>query len=71
MRNLKKSSRRSAIVALLSLPLSFMLAVQARAQGHRAWLTIDLEQWRGIEVTLGKETVVLTAQDIFEALKED
>ena len=64
-------NRRRAILALCSLPLGYFLAwsTRARAQGFET-LTINLNQWRAIEVTHGKETVRLTTRDIFEALKE-
>ena len=63
-------ARRRAIHALCALPLGYFLAWNVKAQG-RASLTINLDQWKAIEVTHGKDSVVLTPKDIFEALKED
>ena len=58
-------SRRSAMIAVLSLPLGSISTV--KAQG--AALTIDLDQWKRIEVYRGKEAVVLDVDDIFQALQ--
>ena len=65
-------ARRKAIHALCALPFGYFLAWNTRvgAQG-RALLTIDLDQWKAIEVRHGRDSIMLTTRDIFEALKED
>lgn len=62
-----KLGRRSAVFALLSLPLGYYKAFAARA----GWLTVDLGQWTGVEVRYKGKTQVFTAEDIWEALQEE
>lgn len=60
-------NRRAAVVALLSLPLGYYRALQARG----GWLTVDLSQWTGMTVKLGSRVEHITAKDIMDALQED
>lgn len=55
------------MVALLSLPLGYYRALQARG----GWLTVDLSQWTGMTVKLGSRVEHITAKDIMDALQED
>ena len=57
-------NRRAALLALLSLPLGDYRALSAQS----GVLTIDLNKWRGLRVTHGKESIDISGQDIFEAL---
>jgi hypothetical protein len=60
-------TRRSAILAVLALPLGYFRAFAAEA----GWLTVDLGQWAGIKVRLAGKEVVITNVDIFKALQAD
>lgn len=60
-------TRRAAIIAFLSLPLGHYKALSAQS----GILTVNLSDWRGIRVTLGKETVDIPVEDVFEALKQE
>ena len=60
-------NRRAAVLAVLAAPLGYYKAFAAQA----GWLTIDLDQWKGIQVFRGKDAVEVTSADIFNALQED
>lgn len=60
-------TRRTAILAILSTPLAYYRTLEARG----GWLTLDLNQWSGMTVKLGKQKVDITAADIMAALQED
>ena len=59
-------NRRAAVLAVLAAPLGYYKAFAAQA----GWLTIDLDNWKGIHVVKGNEVIELTAADIFKALAE-
>lgn len=58
-------TRRTAILACLSLPLGDYKALAAQS----GILTVPLDKWRAILVTLGDETVEIPVDDIFNVLK--
>ncbi len=59
------SSRRAAILALLAMPLGYFKAFAA----EKGRLTINLDQWQGIDITHQGRTLHVTAAEIFAALK--
>ena len=65
-------TRRHAIMAILAAPLGKFTAFAAQApQGpvaSKALLTINLDQWGGIKVMMGKRSTTVTSADIFNAL---
>lgn len=63
-------SRRQALLAVLALPMGKFDAGRARAVGAGpAYLTIPLDDWGGLVVTLGKKRIVIPSEEIFEVLK--
>ena len=60
-------SKRAALIAVCSLPLGSFTAL--KAQG--AVLTIDLNQWSAIRATYKGKTVMVPAENIFNALQEE
>ena len=70
-------TRRQAILAVLAAPLGKFTAFAAQApsaQGpgaSKALLTINLDQWGGIKVMMGKRSTTVTSADIFEALTRE
>ena len=72
-------TRRRAIVALCAFPLGYFRAMRVHAQGTGkerkplpvgpAHLTIDLDQWSGIQVEHQGKTTFVSSADIFAALK--
>ena len=64
-------TRRRAVMALLTMPLGYYKAFgQSKLPVGPATLTVNLDQWAGIEVGYkGKKTFV-TAAEIFAALEE-
>ncbi len=64
-------NRRTAIAALMTFPLGYYRAfAQAALPTGRATLTVDLAQWRGITVKLGKRETFISSEEIFAALEE-
>ena len=66
-------TRRQLVAALTVLlaPMASWRGVSAAGKPLKpAWLTVDLNQWDGITFKHGKETIHFTAEDVFEALKE-
>ena len=64
-------NRREAIIAVLAAPLGKFTAFAAQsgpAPSSKALLTINLDTWAGIKVTMGKRLITVTSADIFEAL---
>jgi hypothetical protein len=58
-------TRRSAILAVLALPLGYFKAFATEA----GWLTVDLGQWKGIKVRLAGKEIEVTNVELFNALK--
>jgi hypothetical protein len=50
-------------MALMALPLQYV-------PKGKGWLTVNLDNWKGVTVTLGPDKIHLTAADVFAALKE-
>lgn len=64
-------NRRTAIVALLVAPMAQATAAQGVAGTKPAELTLDLSRWSGVTVRLaGKPDLRITAQEIYEALRD-
>lgn len=65
-------SRRGAIVALLSMPLGYYRAfAQSTLPTGLATLTVDLNKWKGIQVTFGGKTTFVASAEMFAALIEE
>jgi hypothetical protein len=63
-------NRRAAIIALFSVPMAqFSLANTVTTKPGKAHLTIDLDSWSGVTVKHGDDAIVLTAKEIFDALR--
>jgi hypothetical protein len=64
-------TRREAILAVLSAPLARFTAMGVQApRAGKAYLTLDLDKWVGIEITLGGKSVFISAPEIFNALNQ-
>jgi len=62
-------TRRNAILALLALPLGYFRAFgQSTLPTGKAVLTVDLNQWSAVRVTLNGKTTTVSAAEIFNAL---
>lgn len=62
-------TRRQAIVAALATCMTFEPRI-VRADVPPGVLTIDLNRFRVVRVTLGKQTVDISSAEVFRALKE-
>lgn len=60
-------SRRTALLALLAIPLGSWRAFAVEA----GWLTIPLDQWKGLTITHKGKKIHLRAEDVFAALSEE
>lgn len=67
-------NRREALLAVISIPMARFTAMgTARPQAPRAgkaYLTLNLDTWAGVEVTLGGKSVFVPAAEIFNALNK-
>ncbi len=64
-------TKRRAILALLAMPLGYYKAFAAqKPKAGPAVLTVDLDEWRGIEIHHGKESAFVSSAEIFAALEE-
>lgn len=74
-------TRRDAIIAVLAIPLGKFTAFASQGPANltrdqasatpvvsKALLTINLDQWGGIKVTMGKRSTIVTSADIFDVL---
>lgn len=65
-------TRRMAVLALLASPLGYYKALAGQAPKGSApgvaRLSIDLDQWAGIEVKKGTRTTFISAAEIWAAL---
>lgn len=62
-------NRRSALIALLTLPLGSFNALKAQTlEDGKARLVVPLDQWSDVVVQLGGKEVVISAQEIFAVL---
>lgn len=62
-------TRRSAIYAVLTMPLAKFDVWKAGQKAGKAVLTLDLDKWAGMDVKLGDDVVFVSARDIMDALK--
>lgn len=60
-------TRRAALLAVLALPLGARTALGTTA----GWLTIPLDQWKGLTITHKGKKIHLRAEDVFAALSEE
>lgn len=63
--------RRTAVLALLAMPLGYFRAYRADAADKlgTGYLRIPLDQWTGIEVQYKGRTVKLSPAEIFNTLQ--
>lgn len=63
-------TRKQAILALFTLPLGTFNAFKVEAQERgKGVLTINLDQWAGVDVVCRGATVKLSPVEIFRALE--
>lgn len=63
-------NRRSAILALLALPLGDYRAWAYPNENNPGRLSINLDQWSGIVVQRGGRSITISTAEIFRALQE-
>lgn len=63
-------NRRTALLAALSLPLSYVPVPASKQTAGPGHLTIDLSQWSGVTFKFQGQEHFIPSKEIFDALKE-